>query len=74
MKQQKKQVTITVNKDLVHSWIEGGLWMMRLVEDGEFVSGLSVDDAGDYHVSLTRVKDKVDTRQLNLSFLGKDNP
>lgn len=70
----KKTVTLTVNKDLVDSWIEGGLWMMRLIEDGEYVTGVVRNPDGDYSISLERTKDRIDKRQMSFAFMGKDNP
>lgn len=67
---QKKTVSLTINEDLVNSWIEGGLWMMRLIEDGEYVTGISANADGSYNITL---KSKGDKRQIDLAFLGKDN-
>lgn len=70
---RKKTTILTVDADLVESWIEGGLWGMRLIEHGESVS--SVEKVkGKYAIEVKQTGKELDKRQLSLAFLGKDNP
>lgn len=71
---KKKPVTISVDHDLVYSWIEGGLWGMRLIEQGESVIGVTEGKDGKLLVELRDTGKYENSKQLSLAFLGKDNP
>ncbi len=69
-----KQTILTVDGGLVESWIEGGLWGMRLIEHGESVVG--IEDLGNrkYAIAIEQTGKATDTNQISLAFMGKDNP
>lgn len=37
-----KGTTILIDQDMLHSFIEGGLWSMRLLKDHESVTGVQL--------------------------------
>lgn len=51
MKKKVKETTLIVDKDTLHSFIEGGLWSMKLLKDTEEVTGL-VRNGDVYEVTL----------------------
>lgn len=74
MSKKKKSTILTVDAGLVESWIEGGLWGMRLIEHGESVSGIEAIGNGKYAIEIKKTGKELDTRQISLAFMGKDNP
>lgn len=74
MTSKKKTTILTVDGDLVESWIEGGLWGMRLIEHGESVVGVEAIGNGKYAIEVKQTGKELDTRQISLAFMGKDNP
>lgn len=71
---KKKTTVLTVDADLVESRIEGGLWGMRLIEHGESVVGLEPIGNKKYAIEVRQTGKELDTKQLSLAFMGKDNP
>lgn len=57
---KSKQVTISIDKSVVHSWLEGGLWSMRLIEAGEAAIAIrdKFDNREQYEVVLVASKEK----------------
>ena len=52
MKKKITKTTVLVDQDTLHSFIEGGLWSMRLVKENETVSGVQLVN-GQYEVELS---------------------
>lgn len=70
----KKTTILTVDGGLVESWLEGGLWGMRLIEHGESVVGIESIGNGKYAIEIKNTGKEFDTKHVSLAFLGKDNP
>lgn len=59
-KKKTTKTTVLVDQDTLHSFIEGGLWSMRLLKEHETVTGVQLID-NQYEVEING-----DTKQMEL--------